>query len=236
MASSLVTRIGSVGLAGLLAAVATTLAATPKPEAETPAIINDKQFHKPLLDVAKCYTAYGRVDDEMRWAPGLCRAPQLAQARFSRSSDETTHGKKLYSLFAKYRTQYLLQAGSTVGAEDVRDKPGSDQIIVKESWIPEEVRGPDAVPSPPARRRGENFHPFATRDGKTYKAAKKGDLYIMMKLDPKTPGTDNGWVYGTVSADAKTVTSAGKVASCIQCHETKAERLFGLGGEAKKRK
>ena len=50
----------------------------------------------------------------------------------------------------------------------------------------------------------------------------------MMKLDPKTPGADDGWVYGTVSADGKTVTSAGRVASCMKCHETRPTRLFGL--------
>ena len=80
----------------------------------------------------------------------------------------------------------------------------------------------------------DHFHPYAVgKDGKTYKAAKKGDLFIMMKVDPKTPGTDNGWIYGTVTADGTTVTSAGKVSSCIKCHETKEERLFGVFDEPK---
>ena len=35
-------------------------------------------------------------------------------------------------------------------------------------------------------------------------------------------------MYGTVTADGKKVTSAGRVASCMKCHETKATRLFGL--------
>ena len=47
-------------------------------------------------------------------------------------------------------------------------------------------------------------------------------------LDPKTPGTDDGWVYGTVSADGKTVTSAGRVDSCMRCHETRKDRVFGI--------
>jgi hypothetical protein len=51
----------------------------------------------------------------------------------------------------------------------------------------------------------------------------------MFKLDPKTPGTDEGWVYGTVTADGKTVTSAGRVASRMKCHqEAPHDRLFGL--------
>jgi hypothetical protein len=61
-----------------------------------------------------------------------------------------------------------------------------------------------------------------------YKAAKPAGLFVMMKLDPKTPGTDAGWVYGTLSADGKAVTAAGKVESCMKCHQdAKHDRLFG---------
>lgn len=51
----------------------------------------------------------------------------------------------------------------------------------------------------------------------------------MMKLDPKTPGTDDGWVYATLAADGRTVTAAGRIESCMKCHrETKTDRLFGM--------
>ena len=64
----------------------------------------------------------------------------------------------------------------------------------------------------------------------------------MLKFDPKTPNTDNGWVYGTVTPSNETsangttgekgqfkVTSAGKIASCIACHESaEHDRVFGL--------
>jgi hypothetical protein len=47
-------------------------------------------------------------------------------------------------------------------------------------------------------------------------------------MDPKTPGTDNGWVYGTVTADGKQVTSAGRVKSCMACHQRAPnDRVFG---------
>jgi hypothetical protein len=51
----------------------------------------------------------------------------------------------------------------------------------------------------------------------------------MFRLDPSTPDTDAGWVYATVTPDGQ-VTSAGRVASCMGCHETSAthERLFGV--------
>jgi hypothetical protein len=51
----------------------------------------------------------------------------------------------------------------------------------------------------------------------------------MMKLDPATPNTDAGWVYGTVTPDGKTVTSSGKVETCLKCHvEAPGDRLFGI--------
>jgi hypothetical protein len=51
----------------------------------------------------------------------------------------------------------------------------------------------------------------------------------MFKLEPGTPGTDAGWVYGTVTPDGKQVTSAGRVESCMGCHQDAPhDRLFGL--------
>jgi len=89
------------------------------------------------------------------------------------------------------------------------------------------------VHSKAGQKTKDGFYPYAEKDGKLYKASKKGDLYIMFQLDAKTPGTDDGWVYATVTADGKTVTSAGRVASCMKCHETKTNRLFGLKADAK---
>jgi hypothetical protein len=208
------------------------------PPADAP--VNAKQFHGRLLKIAEIYPVYGRVDDEARWAPTFCRAPFPPQARYSRSTDDETHGKKLYSLFARDRVAYLKTSAPVAG-----------QVIVKESWVPVELEGKPKVgrlPPPQPRKSkpiepprdlapigtfpvvwGEGvLHPFAEKAGKWYKADRRGDLFIMMKLDPKTAGTDDGWVYGTVTADGKTVTSAGRVASCMKCHETKSTRLFGL--------
>jgi hypothetical protein len=202
--------------------------------------VNDQQFHPRLLKIAEIYTAYGRVDDEYRWAPWLCRMPMPGQARSSRSSDEATHGQKLYSLFARDRDAYLqMDKASAVG-----------QIVVKESWVPEVLKEkpkvadlvpaakgkPIQVPDDLAQARfaaalrdfGDHFYPYAEKEGKWYKASQRGPLFVMMKLDAKTPGTDDGWVYATVTADGKMVTSAGRVASCMKCHETKKDRLFGL--------
>jgi hypothetical protein len=200
-----------------------------KPATTVPESI--KPFSKQILEVAGNYPNYGRVDDEIRWAPWLCRMPEPGKARFSESKDEDTHGRKLYSVFAKDRDNYNSQSFSKVKIEIP-----VGQIIVKESWMPEEVKD-GKVPQVQQQRRKlpngtevlESFSPYASRDGKVYKASKMAGLYIMMKTDPKTPDTDQGWIYGTVSADLKQVTSIGKVESCMECH-TKAphDRLFGL--------
>src|SRR5688572_32842039 len=58
------------------------------------------------LAIADEYPAWGRVDDEIRWAPYLCRQPSPGVARQSASTDSGTHGQKLYSVFAKVHGDY----------------------------------------------------------------------------------------------------------------------------------
>jgi len=191
-------------------------------------------FHARLLEIARSYEPFGRVDDQSRWAPYYCRMPSPAAARFSASGDKNTHGLKLYSLFA--RDQRAYQALSKTGQP-------AGQVLVKQSWVPEPVKDAVQVLRPvvrqvrvsagdakrPARLVRDTFLPYARKDGRWYKAARQADLFIMYKLDPATAGTDNGWVYGTVTADGKQVTSAGKVASCMKCHQkATSDRLFGL--------
>src|SRR5437870_10625362 len=72
------------------------------------------------------------------------------------------------------------------------------------------------------------------RDGRLYRPAARSGLFIMFKTEPGTPGTDEGWVYGTVTADGKQVTSAGRVESCMACHrDAPHDRLFGLPVEVR---
>ena len=199
-----------------------------------------KPFHDRLKKAAGEYLSYGRVDDEMRWAPWLCRAPRAAVAHVSASKDSATHGRKLYSLFAKDRRAY-------VGLAGLKTVPVG-QVLVKQSWTPEEVKGArpaqpnvfhkEVIVTPPVGGAGDrkapherdHFYPYATdKQGKVHKAARQSELFIMLKLDPATKDTDQGWVYGTVTPDGKTVTSAGRVESCMKCHQqAKHDRLFGL--------
>lgn len=204
----------------------------------------EPQFEKELLDAAANYMSWGRIDDESRWAPESCNsfgAAGYGQPRFSDSSEAESHGQKLYSLFARDRRKYL--SATPVTSSSV------GQVIVKQSWIPEQVsdshepgtvdsidhkkiietRLSSATKGEPSDEHKDRFYPYARKDGKVFKAAKQADLFIMLKLDPATPNTDAGWVYGTVTPDSKTVTSSGKVESCMKCHvEAHGDRLFGL--------
>ena len=217
----------------------TVLASCHNAEPTKPTVEADKPFHKELLKAAADYKEWGRVDNEMHWAPYYCRMPEPGKAHFSASKDADSHGQKLYSLFAKERSNYFLLAGKI-------ESP-IKQAIVKESWIPEETTEVKAgkldaskILHPTSLKGernklgdlGDSFYPYATKDGKVYKASKQGDLFLMIKFDPKTEGTDAGWVYGTVTADGKKVTSAGKVESCMKCHhDAPHDRLFGLSGK-----
>jgi len=177
-------------------------------------------FEEQILEFARDYISWGRVDDEWRWAPGLCRIPQPGIAHQSMSNDPNTHGQKLYSLFAKNWANYP-------------NGPHDGQVVVKQSWKVEEVTGPDASFKPPITGGAidaDHFYPYAKDpDGGIFHATELAGLYIMFKLDPSTPESDEGWVYATVLPDGK-VTSAGRVASCMGCHESSAthERLFGV--------
>lgn len=176
---------------------------------------NDPKFHSQLLKIAAEYQDYGKVDDMARWAPTLCIMPPPPKARLSQSKDASTHGKKLYYLFAKHRNEYM---------ENKTDVAG--QVVVKESWRPpsDEVLASAAAEKSKQKASSNQRHLFEPD-----LLGPKSGLFIMYFADAKTPDTDEGWVYGTVTADGKTVTSAGRVESCMGCHISAPHgKLFGL--------
>lgn len=214
----------SLVLAATLGLSAVTLLRSAPVPADVPPARAAGPFDARLREIARTYKSElhaSPVDGHMpRWAPLLCRLPipgtdyLPASARVSASKDEATHGQKLYYLFAKDQLAYLNLTA---------DKPmPPGQFIVKESWLPEEITNDSQV------RSLANQH-IVEKDGKRFRTGKLAGLYIMLKLAPETPDTDQGWVYGTVTADGKTVTAAGKVESCMSCHvKTAKDRLFGL--------
>jgi hypothetical protein len=169
--------------------------------------------------IAGEYAGWGRVDDELRWAPFLCRIPLPGVAYMSASTDTATHGRKLYSVFVKRRDAY--PAG----------RQAADQVVVKESWTAEPVDtpySPESAAHAGGNTAGNHFYPYAKQGDTVYRAAARAGLYIMFKVDPPTADTDQGWVYATLTPDGR-VTAAGRVASCMSCHEQAPhDRLFGV--------
>lgn len=253
-------------------------------------------FHARLREIAATYTEYGRFDGQMRWGSLACSpyrvvTPDLPELHASASQDSRTHGRKLYSIFAKrlFMTGYTtaerggldwdLRPGHVRGRYFTEGKANPiGQVLVKESWVPEEIpdTGQRLQPGgqliiqrhrrddPPAEKNQllepakrivkvrertvnvedsstdaaesgklfeevDSFVPYVRYNGRLYSAAMKGPLFIMFKMAPKTPDTDEGWVYGTTTADGKEVISAGRVESCMSCHQKAPhDRLFGL--------
>jgi hypothetical protein len=180
-----------------------------------------------ILQIAKEYVAWGRVDESPGWAPLDCRAPTEEAAQARQSKAEMEHGQKLYFLFAKKKNEY----------KDLPYTPKLDhsgQIIVKESWTSKEVKESDlprrvvdmAVAPPPPILHTK------PRDGVALLMDQPAPLFVMMYVGKDVKGADNGWWYATVSPDKSKVTASGTIASCQGCHaKAKYDGLFGLQTE-----
>lgn len=211
-----------LGLLTVLLAVAGTSDADPEPAAT-----RDARHVDAILRAAKTYATWGRVDERPNIAPSLCRAPMPADygspahVRMSKA-DDAPHGKKLYYLYASDRSRYLdtaaeLPVGFTVVKQSFAALPTSDPPARE----PErDDVGVTSVPPPLTTVLDDN--------GKRLTLGPAKDLYVMVKVGD-VPGADDGWVFGTVAPDGS-VTSAGRVASCMGCHDdaAKREKLFGL--------
>jgi hypothetical protein len=179
--------------------------------------VEGKEFHARLLEVAAKYQEFGRFDERLRFGPPLCIAPSAPpkkepnRLRLSKSDDANSHGKKLYYLYVK--------DGESYAYTDIGKRQQDGQVIVKEAWKPEQTKD----------KRGATVA-FDPDDQEHYRAGEKLGLFIMAKLDPQTPNTDEGWIYGTVSADGKQVSSAGRVENCMACHNSDEtiDRMFGV--------
>ena len=184
---------------------------------------------KLMLAIAHDYPAYGHAEGEMsydyRFAPGMCRGVGGPSARISESDDPATHGSKLYTVYARNRDAYMsLWEAKWARRRQEMDSPPQDQpigqVIVKESFAPTQM--------PDDERMGSGLK-AAVRDGKRYRPGARRDLFVMVNLGANVKGTDSGWVYGTLSPDYRSVTSAGLVQSCMKCHDSlPIGRVFGL--------
>ncbi|KYF89950.1 hypothetical protein BE20_19145 [Sorangium cellulosum] len=189
----------------------------------------DARFAPLIASAYRDYKAWGRVDDELRWAPWLCRLPLPGRARMS-AAEDGGHARKLYSVFAKHRDRYPLVQGEAPISQPV------GQALVKESYHPELVDAKDVPELPSHQPSGadgasgapDHFDPYLRDGDRVYRASRFAGAYVVLKVAPETPGTDAGWVYGTVAPGGE-VTSAGRVASCMGCHvSARHERVFGI--------
>jgi len=205
----------------LLLSFALSVAAAPQEEK----VENDARFHDLLRTAARSHESYGRVDDFLRFAPAACMDAPSAPLRVSLSKDESTHGRKLYFLYAWDAASYLKDSRRDAfkGRQKppVYEKKDAAQVLVKQSWTCVEATQKPVTGGDLLRR--------ITLEGKEWTTGEKKALFIMVKVDEKTDGTDRGWVYGTVTPDLKSVTSSGRVRNCMECHEKAGDgRLFGL--------
>jgi hypothetical protein len=169
---------------------------------------------------------FTRVSDLPHWSPLDCRAPPSPGPFVSASDDAATHGRKLYHLFVRDHAAYCPGPNSVEGSLAPRVPAPIGQTIVKESWEPVRLDPSAAVP---VARFGSLPEDHASRDGHVYRRGAPRELFVMLKLDAATPETDAGWIYATVTPDRKTVTAAGRIATCIRCHERAPyDRQFGV--------
>lgn len=210
----------------------------PKTAKKTPRDENDEHWHQTVQDIRLAYRAWGRVDDEARWAPWLCRAPNPGYAHFSKAKKGTPHSEKLYTLFAKDAAAYGApkSASESFVMFHAKDEHKAaiariaklEQVLVKESWIPEKMT---EKPSGHRFSKDCNWGKAGVRPAKKgehwYRGNQPGPLFMMFKPGKTDKPTDAGWIYATIGTDGK-VSGAGRMQSCISCHQSKPSRLFGL--------
>lgn len=184
-------------------------------------VVNNPAFHKSITAAVDDYFQYAMVNSVALESTDGDPPDGDSQPRMSQSNHQPTHGNKLYYLFAKDIEHYLSQDGT--------ESP-EGQLLVMETWT-------SKISNPEARNRrthsaGVRINPRTSVGEQVLEIGKRSNLYIMMKLESDAPDTDQGWVYGIVDAESKSVTAAGNVLSCRRCHSgAKNDRLFGPKSE-----
>lgn len=200
-----------------------------------------QQVESQLREIAKSFKTYARVsDDSVGWAPQMCMGPPPSRVGLTRAPEASAHGRKLYFLYARDQRAYLdmSYADSSCAPRTTPFTNPVGQVVVKEAFTP---RPADDQRAEYERLRASANRPFSEtpeakayalfaedRAGKLFHADELAGLFVMLKLDPATAGTDQGWVYATIDKDLSTITSLGVVESCMNCHkQTDRDRLYG---------
>ncbi len=195
--------------------------------ADTP-LERDDRFVDAIRKAGASYEKWGRVDERPNLAPSLCAAPRpedygaASHVRLSQAEDGP-HTDKLYYLWASDRRRYQALAG---------DRPEDVPVgfaIVKQSFTAKPIAEEPAAPAMISQTGTPPPITWLEHAGKRLAIDRPKDLFVMTKIaSGPAPGTDDGWIYGTVAPDGS-VTSAGRVKRCMGCHDDGAthERLFG---------
>lgn len=213
-------------------------ASAPDPASVADAPANDPRWHDLVRLAIAAHERWGRVDDRARFAPFDCRLPPPSAARFSASEDAATHGAgKLFTVFALAPEDYGFpgyvfppdrgpegQPCPGCDAHRALVAAGVRQVLFKDAY--------EALREPPpdgtyADRDGPRGLWPAMRDGVAFHPGRSLGDFMLILLDPTTPGTDEGWIYATATPEG-TITSAGLVAPCMSCHQQQAQRFFGI--------
>lgn len=198
---------------------------TPSPSAITTfatdgeaAIVLAEDLHPLLREVAATYSRWALVDNTVGLAGADCTVGIRSGIRLGTADRSAAHADKVFLLYAYDVAGYRRAVGAV--HEDLgshRSEPRiasrSDvlQVVVKESFA--------AVPRVPGP--GPESHEDA------YSRGERTGLFVLAKLADAPPGTDEGWIYGTVSPSGDVV-DAGVIEPCVGCHRQQPERLFGL--------
>lgn len=136
-------------------------------------------------------------------------------------ANSSEHGRKAYFLWSNKPGEYY-----DIAADDLGSAPVG-MTLVKESWTP--IEGFEGslfgISSENIRYTTD---PEVQEWGELAIAEPYG-LFVMHKLDPETPNTDNGWVYATTNFAGTEIIEVGMIDSCISCHESAPhDRLYGV--------
>lgn len=191
-------------------------------ESDSPVI--SSEFESYVHDGAANFRSWTQLGSGPSLAPTFCRAPLLSPW-LSESSDKGTHGRKLYFLYVKDVAAYESAAShdQPVGQTLVKESFEAIPVTLEDEAFSDTPLTPEQSSFLAAFKHGQTL----SKDGKHWRLGPPRDLFVMHKLDASTPGTDEGWVYGTSSLDLE-VSSAGRVESCMECHlDATRDRMFG---------
>lgn len=195
------------------------------PEAAPQPAANTMPDARQLIgDAARTSVVWSRVDDELHWAPELCRAPLARPPQLSAAAGPP-HQDKVFTLRALDVEGYARAVGWIEGprgdAAPLARGPlpaGVVQAIVKDAHVPVPI---DAAAVTPMLRP-------AMRDGQAFVEGDALAAFVMIELaaDATIP-SDGGWIYGTVAPSGE-VLEAGVIAACKDCHGKQPSHLFGI--------